>query len=106
MFSHARLTRLAAPHAADADGGDVQQIARRGEAVPEHMAWDDGEPAPSRSDLRDEPPSRDQGPFVVSADWLLVAVVWLFELADADVAERQRAFVIALQRDVPRLAVP
>jgi hypothetical protein len=35
---------VGAPHAADADGRDVQQIARRGEAVPEHMPGNDRKP--------------------------------------------------------------
>ena len=43
MFSLARLIEVAASLPADADGGDVQRVARRREPLAEHVARHDRE---------------------------------------------------------------
>ena len=45
---------VAAAHAADADGGDVDRIARRLHAASEHVARDDDQPCPGHGCPRHE----------------------------------------------------
>ena len=53
--------RVLRPHAVDADDGDVDEVARRLEAAPEHVPGHDHKPGAGARHGRDKLPARDAG---------------------------------------------
>ena len=96
------VDQVGATLSADADRGDVEQVARRREAAAENMTRDDREPGGGSRDVGDEVAPGD---FRHRCLQLPQLIRWpqLSKLADPDVAERERALVIALKPDMAGL---